>query len=134
MRKKVTTIVVAMVMMFIMSISAYASEGVLISIPANQVWTSGIALTRVGTFNYVTVSLDSVYPLEGKDDFHRIQARLTNSIGHVVSESGSVLLTEGAGSVQIDFKPGFGNTNPVYLQFRGNSNEAAKAVVNYDAH
>lgn len=54
--------------------------------------------------------------------------------GYVVSADSYVVIEEGTGNYNINLKDGFANTNPVNLQFRGNTNAGAMATVSYYAN
>lgn len=133
MKKKITTIIVIMAMFYMMSISAFAAKSTF-SIPANQVWANAVLITRSCSVDYVTVSLSSVYPLKGADNFHKIQVRLTDDWGTVISESEYVVLEEGKGDKKIKILTEYLNLDTVCLQIRGNSNAAAGAVIVYDGN
>jgi len=133
MKKKITTIIITFAMFCVMSLSAFAAKSKFY-IPANQVWTNAVAVTRTGSVNYVTVSLASVYPLEGTDNFHKIQARLVDYYGNVISDPGCVVLEEGKGDKQINLLNIHLSLCTVYLQFRGNSKAAAEAVIEYNGN
>lgn len=103
-----------------------------ISLPKNQVWTGKYSVTRSGNVSYVFASLDSVYPASGTDNYEKIQARIVNGQGTMILRDGSyATLKEGTGYQKLYIKDGYLNEKTVYLQFRGNSNDAAEAVVNY---
>ena len=126
---------VVIAMFCMMSISAIAATNITIELPENQVWTAGIPLTRSGAYNYVTVNVGSVYPKNSpNDNYKKLQARLTNNNGYVVSADNYVVIEEGTGNKNINLKDGFANTNPVNLQFRGNSSAGAMATVSYYAN
>lgn len=72
-----------------------------ILLPKNQVWTQSYSENRTGNYSYVQVGCDSVYPLNGD------------------------------ALSSIDIKEGYLKTTKVRFQFRGNSKEAANAVVDY---
>lgn len=84
-----------MVVILMMNISALAASGVLIDIPKNQIWTSSYEVTRTGSFSFVYVACDSVYPVSGVDTFKKIQARITSSTGKLMMDSEFKTLTEG---------------------------------------
>lgn len=130
MKKSVITVIVVLAMFCMMSMSAHAVEA-LYSIPANQEWTGGIPIARSGEYNYITVSLASVYPLKGFDNFKKVQARLVNYERDLVSASESVVLEEGKGDTKIYIDDVYAHINLVYLELRGNSKAAAEAVINY---
>ncbi len=133
MKKNIITGIVVLAMFYMMSMSAHAVQA-LYSIPANQVWTGGIPIARSGEVNYVTVSLTSVYPLKGIDTFKKVQARLVNYAGDLVSASESVVLEEGKGDKNIYLDDDYAYFTLVYLELRGNSNAAAEAVINYNGN
>ncbi len=66
-KKRIITVIVSVAMFCMMAMTAFADTGVHISLPKDQVWTSGQAVSRTGNYSYVSVSLDSVYPTSGSD-------------------------------------------------------------------
>ncbi len=130
-KKRIITIIVAMAMLCMMSMTAFADTNVHISLPKDQVWTSSYAVSRTGKYSYVSASLDSVYPISGSDYFTKIQARLVNSVGLLIMTSTYEVLKEGDGYQQLQIKEGYLASKTVYIQFRGNTSSAAEAIVNY---
>ena len=59
-KKRITTIIVAIAMLCMMSMTAFADTDVHISLPKNQEWTSKQSVSRTGNYSYVSASLDSV--------------------------------------------------------------------------
>lgn len=132
-RKRITIIIVAMLMFCMMSMSALAAINVHISLPKDQVWTDSLDVSRTAGFSYVKASCDSVYPTSGSDNFTKIQVRIVNSSGALIMTSNYEVLKEGDGYKMLYIKEGYLANKTVYLQFRGNSSAAAEAVVNYFA-
>lgn len=134
-KKGIISVALVMVMFCMMSITVHAQSSVPVSLPENQVWTSGIAVSRgPANFSYVAVSLDSVYPLSGSDHFTKIQARLVDASGNVILKDAEyVVLTEGTGFAKLYIQEGYLSLKTVYLQFRGNKSDAANAVVSFYA-
>lgn len=130
-KQRITTIIVAMAMFCMMSMSALAATDVVISLPKDQAWTESKSVSRSGAYSYVWASLDSVYPTGGSDNFSKIQARVVNFKGVLIMTSSYKVLNEGDGYQELYIKEGYLANKTVYIQFRGNSNEAAEAVVNY---
>ena len=118
-----------MAMFCMMSMSALAST--MISLPENQVWTSKAAISRTGSFSFVYAKCESVYPSSGSDNFTKIQTRLVNSSGKLIMKKDYETLTEGKASSLLYIKEGYLADKTVYIQFRGNTNAAAEAVVDY---
>lgn len=118
-------------MFCMMAMTAFADTGVHISLPKDQVWTSGQAVSRTGNYSYVSVSLDSVYPTSGSDYFTKIQAKLVNRIGVLIMTSNYVILKEGDGYQNLHIQEGYLASKLVYIKFRGNTDAAAEAIVNY---
>lgn len=131
-KKRIITIITVMAMFGMMTMSTLAATDVVIFLPENQVWTSSEPVSRSGAFSHVWVSCDSVYPLSGADNFSRIQTRLVNSSDTLIMEDNFVILQEGSGYRHIDILEGYLDLETVYIQFRGNTDLPAKAVVNYD--
>lgn len=137
-KKTIITLIVLLAIFFMMSMTVLADEylNVRISLAANQVWTGGYSVTRSGRYSYVSAGLDTVFPSEGNDNFERIQVRVTQfRYGFdALNEEGVVTLKEGSGYQNLTIKEGYLNCTTVYFQFRGNSNKAAEAIVNYKSN
>ena len=130
-KKKITTVIVAMAMFCMMSISALAATNVVVSLPKDQAWTTKKDVTRTGNYSYIEASCDSVYPTSGNDNFSKIQSRVVNSSGTLIMKKDYVVLNEGEGYEELPIKDGYLSLKTVYIQFRGNTSSAAEAVVNY---
>lgn len=131
-KKRLTTVFVVMAMFCMMSMSVLAATNVVISLPKDQAWTTKRSMTRTGNYSYVQASCDSVYPTDGSTDlFSKIQARIINSSGTLIMTKDYVSLKEGDGYQDLNIKEGYLADKTVYIQFRGNTNSAAEAVVNY---
>lgn len=132
MKKGIATIVAAMAMFCMMSMSVLADMDVVISLPENQVWTSGASIQRTGNYSYVWAGCDSVYPKSGTDNFSKIQARIVDSSGVLImSKDYEVLSEESPIDTRLFIKEGYLNNRIVYIQFRGNTNKPAEAIVDY---
>lgn len=133
-KKRIATIIVAIAMFCMMSMSALAASNVFVSLPANQVWTDSAAVTRLSSnYSYIQASCDSVYPKNGgSDNFTKIQTRLVSSEDTLILKDDEEYntLTEGKGYKKVYIKDGYID-KPTYIQFRGNTNAEAEAVVNY---
>lgn len=111
-----------------------ASYNQVISLPANQAWTTAGSDDRSGAYSYVKVRNHSVYPASGNDSFSKIQCKITTSSGTLLCNDSYYKLDEGdSGYTQIDIREGYLNTETVYFKFRGNTDKSAKAVVSYYA-
>lgn len=130
-KKNILTIIVAIAMFCMMSMSALADSDVHISLPENKVWTSSLAISRTGMFSYVWAGCDAVYPSSGSDHYTKIQTRLVNSSGTLIMTKDYETLTEGDVVTPLYIKEGYLSYNTVYIQFRGNTNAAAEAIVEY---
>lgn len=131
-KKKIITLIVAMAMFCMMSMSALADVDVVVSLPKDQVWTSGYSVSRKAEDSSVYACCQSVYPTNGAiDTYKRIQARVVNSSGTLIMTTNKVVLEEGGGYQLLDIKDIYSHLETVYIQFRGNSNAAAEAVVAY---
>lgn len=131
--KNMLAIIISCVMACMSGMYVKAVSNEEISLKANQVWTEKRGVERSGQFMHVWAGLKTVYPITGKDNFEKIQTRVVNATGTNIMDGDvtSVILTEGTGDQKIILKEGFLNLKRVYFQFRGNSKEAAEAVVNY---
>lgn len=114
-------------------ISARDFTSVRVDLAPNQVWSSKYTVERSCQYSYVFAALKSVYPTSGTDNFTKIQARLVSNSGISITDnnSGYVVLKEGAGDQQIFVKNGYLNVPTVYIQFRGNTDARAIALVEY---
>ena len=103
-----------------MSTSALAVRELLI-IPAGQVWINRDT-TRSGNYSTVTSRVYAVYPPGGgTDNFSRIQVRVTNRSGVVISEGSYYTLNENnADFTSLSLKEGYLATTNITFQFRGN--------------
>ncbi|MCM1091392.1 MAG: hypothetical protein NC092_08200 [Butyrivibrio sp.] len=134
MKRGITTLIVTMAMFCMMSMSALAAGAGLkeqIHLSANQVWTGSYSISRTGDYSYVYARCNSVYPPSGTDNFTKIQARLVNSSGTLIMTATYVVLNESEGYKKLYIADGYLNENPVYIQFRGNTKDAAEAIVSY---
>lgn len=129
-KKKITIIIVAMAMFYMMSMSALAVTTKHIYLGAGQEWTVPYPITRLGDYSCVYVKCDAVYPAYGPDFLTKIQVCLVDSSGAMIMEGNYYTLTEGAGYRAISIKEGYLD-DTVYIQFRGNSSAAADAIVSY---
>lgn len=111
-------------------------EDQLILLDENQLWSDRYdsSDSRDNNYSYCTAACDSVYPVSGKDNFSKIQARATNMYGSVIIDKPYYVLTEGVGDVTMYYNSSLNqNWTTVMFQFRGNSSAAAYAAVDYDA-
>ena len=131
-KKRIITIITTMAMFCMMTMSTLAATDVVIFLPENQVWTSSEPVSRSGSYSYVWASCDSVYPLNGADNFSRIQTRLVDSSDTLIMIDNFVALQEGSGYQRLEIQEGYLDLETVYIQFRGNIKLPAKAVVNYE--
>lgn len=129
--KKFLTGLMVFVMMAMSFIPAFAQNHQTIRLPKNKVWMTAGDTSRSGNYSYVRASCDSVYPIQGNDTFQRIQVRVKDTKGHVISVEPYTVLKEGAGQKNVTLKEGYLAARTVKFQFRGNSDAEAYAVVNY---
>lgn len=134
-KKRSMVCTVLLLAMFVaMCIPAMAASNQVISLPANQVWTTAGSDARSGAYSYVNVRNHSVYPASGNDSFSVIQCKITTSSGTLLCNDSYYRLDEGdSGYTRIDIREGYLNTETVYFKFRGNTDKSAKAVVSYYA-
>lgn len=131
-KRRIITIIVALSMFCMMSMSALADGwNVHIYLPENQEWTSGGSILRSGKYSYVMACCDSVYPTIGTDNYTKIQARLVDSSGERIMLDDCVILKEGSGYKHLYIMEGYQNLGTIYIQFRGNTNAGAEAVVSF---
>ena len=131
MKKRILGSVITVLAIAAMSVTSMAATNKHIYLAQNQAWTSKYSESRSTNFSYAQAALESVYPTSGVDNFSKIQTRLVNSAGTQISQKAYVVLTEGDGYKNISIKEGYLSLSTIYFQFRGNSNKAAEAVVNY---
>lgn len=132
MKKKIITCITIIALVAINNIAVFAAANQQISLPANQVWTAKYTEGRSRRYSYVLTCCDAVYPISGTDNFSRIQVRVLNGSGTVISEQSYTVIQEGAPTSKIPLKEGYLSALSIDFQFRGNSASAAKAVVDYD--
>lgn len=130
MKRKFFSLLATLLVMFtVLGTQAFAARE-RIYLPANQVWVIRNA-TRSTRYSYASATNHAVYPVKGEDTFTRIQARLTNTSGTVISLASPVTLYEGAGSTNIYIREGYLNLTNIRFNFRGNSTAAAYTDVTY---
>lgn len=135
-KKGIITAIVAMAMFCMTSISAFAAttsvENKLIYLPENQKWSNNDTMSRSGCNNFVSASLSSVYPESGNDSYTRIQVRILSPSGYDIMDGVDyVVLHEGQGYQPITIRNGWLFLENVRIQFRGNKNDDAYAIVSY---
>ena len=133
-RKKIFVSAFLIMMLLTNGIVGLASSGeVSIYIYPYQTWTSQSDNTdsRSGAYSNVYVRNHAVRPTSGIDTFSKIQTRVTNGYGTVISDI--YTLDESAlSSTSITIKEGYLNSDMVGFQFRGNTTKEAYAIVSYD--
>ena len=129
-KKHRISILVALGMIMITCMPVFATSRT-IELPSNQVWTAKFSEPRTGRYSQVAAECDSVYPLSGSDNFTRIQCRVVNQSGTVITGNDYYRLTEGMPSTYITIEEGYLNLSVVYFQFRGNTPSPAYTVVSY---
>lgn len=132
-KKHLASVICALVLAFTMCVPALAFGYGVVRLGANQAWTSGYEDTRSGDKDYASAECESVYPSSGIDLFSKIQCRIRNDWMNIMSVEEYVVLTEGEGHTTIALKEGYLERLNINFQFRGNSNAAASAAVQYDA-
>lgn len=132
MKRSIITLVVALFLVTVTCIPAFAVSGEYVPIPANQVWTKGYGDSHDANYNDAGALCSSVYPYSGVDLFSSIQCRLHDTMDNVISTKDYVVLKEGNGKfTQIEIKDGFIAVPTVYFKFRGNTSSQAQAIVSY---
>lgn len=134
MKKRMVTAIVAIAILCMMPVTAFANSNVHIFLAKNQAWTPNFSVQRTTNFSYISVSLNSVYPSQGTDKYEKIQARIVDNAGTLIINSSYEVLTEGSGLKKLSIKEGYLSNEIVYLQFRGNTKEPAEAIVDYYGH
>ena len=129
-KKRIVTTIISIAMFCMVSVNAFAATDVHIYLLENQIWGSNKLVSRTGNYSYVSVKLISVFPSSGYDFYEKIQARLLSTTGTPIS-NGEVTLQEGKGYKPIYIAEGYLTVKKLYIQFRGNKNEAAEAFVSY---
>lgn len=119
------------VMLVALAVPALATTKVL-SLPSGQAWVSTPLETRTGSYSYVYAQNESVYPYSGQDQYELIHCRILNSSGTRISvDSYEVLDETKAGYSEIELRQGYLHYTSIEFEFRGNSTNAARAVVTY---
>ena len=125
--------VLVMTFMLIASFAPMANAVITtIAIPANQVWTSGYGAPRSLEYSYAGARCIAVYPLQGIDNFRKIQCALFTRNSVNIGFASYYVLTEGATVyTPVKIKEGYLDETVTLFKFRGNSNSAAEARVDY---
>lgn len=133
MKKKIIISFILTLMIVLNGMSTFAAvSNKSITIQADQVWSISLSDKRSTNYSHVSAGCDTVYPFSGSDNFSKIQTRVVNSSGTVISTQSYTVLQEGSGMKNISLKEGYLGLSTVYFQFRGNSSSSAKAIVDYD--
>ncbi len=133
MRRKILTALMAVVMMATSVMPAFAQTHQKIRLPKNQVWMYAGDISRTGSYSYVVASCEAVYPIKGADTFKKVQVRVKDTKGHVITAREKTVLTEGKKETKLKLREGYYAAKIVKFQFRGNTKKEAYAIVNYNA-
>lgn len=117
-------------MVFVMGMPSFAAYKQSISLPENQVWKTAGSVSRSGNYSTVGARCHSVYPESGTDNYTTIQCRALNSSGVAIT-SVTKLHETAADYTLISIKEGYLSATSVTFQFRGNTSNAASAIVSY---
>lgn len=130
--KKLITPAIALAMVIVMALPAFAASKKKISLPQNQVWVTAGTEARENCDN-PSARCHSVVPVDALVDlFSKIQCRVLNNAGVSIGKNEVTTLTEGAKDyTEIQLKSAYHGVNSVTFQFRGNSSAAADATVSY---
>lgn len=119
------------VMLVALAVPAFATTRVL-SLPSGQAWASTPLETRSGSYSYVLAQNESVYPNAGQDQYELIHCRILNSSGtRICTKEYEVLDETNSGLSRIELRQGYLHYTSIEFEFRGNSANAARAVVTY---
>lgn len=129
--KKLITPAIALAMMIVMVLPAFAASEQQIRLPQNQVWVTAGTEAREHCDD-PSACCHSVIPLNSPIDFFtKIQCRIINSAGKTISLKDVITLTQGNTLQRIELKSAYHGVNSVTFQFRGNTTAAAYATVSY---
>lgn len=134
MRKQVTRVFLVVFAMLLVTASPAFAYRKTLSLAKNQVWTS-VSDTRTGKYSYVETRCYAVYPTSGgTDTYSKVRVRVTSSGGTLLCAKNYYTLSETATSnKKIQLKDGYLNNTSIKFQFCGNTTNAVKADVWYDA-
>ncbi len=129
--KKLITPAIALAMVIVMALPAFAASKQNIRLPQNQVWVTAGTEAREYC-DPPSACCHSVVPIDALVDlFSKIQCRVLNNTGVSIGKNEVTTLTEGRGYQKIELKAAYHGVNSVTFQFRGNSSAAADATVSY---
>lgn len=130
--KKLITPAIALAMVIVMALPAFAASKQKIRLPQNQVWVTAGTEAREYCDD-PSARCHSVVPVDALVDlFSKIQCRVLSSTGESMGVNAVTTLTEGAKDYTgIRLKSAYHGVNSVTFQFRGNSSAAADATVSY---
>ena len=130
--KKYLSVMGASMLMLSVSMSVFAADSEIISIPADMKWGTKYSASHNTGYSYVRARCHSVYPVSGVDNFSTIRCRIVNNSGTIISKESYVKLSEGSSDfTKINLKDGYINLSTVNFQFCGNTKASAQAVVSY---
>lgn len=116
------------------AMAAYNVEKQVIHLPPNRLWMAVGMVLHKPTNQGALARCENVYPDDGSSDTMRhIYARITESIGTVISEDPQVRLNETfSGYTRIRIKEAYANVvSGIHFHFRGDTVKSAYAVVSY---
>jgi hypothetical protein len=135
---KMWTMLIALVMVAMMCLSAYAAtvENVVVWVGGKGDWQESHAVARIPNSQPAGANCSSVYPEWGPDFFGQINCRVVDRTGQRISTASFVPLNETwTGFSQVDLMQGHLNDTTIYFQFCGNDvNLTAYAVVSYQGN
>lgn len=127
-------IAVLLVMMFSLNTFASSGQNLTVQVGKDSVFVNGVSkASRSGDYNYVYVNIQSVYPLEGKDNFTKCKVRIYKCDWTGAAFSNIYTLTEGNGNQIISLYNGGLSCLKFDIRFAGNDPEyGAKIQFSYD--
>lgn len=137
MKKKFMSILgVPLLLVMMFSLNSFASSGqnLTVQVGTGSTFVTGVSnASRTGNYNYVYVNIESVYPVEGKDNFTKCKVRIYKGDWTGAAFSNEYTLTEGYGNQTISLYNGGLSCLKFNIKFAGNDPEyGAKIHFSYD--
>ena len=131
--RTIFTVFILIVILAITIIPAFAdANNQVIYLQQNQQWTDPFQAYHNINYYRCGARCHSVYPVSGVDQFKKIQCKVTNISGTIITFISHYILDEEATTfTSFILKDGYLGTNDIYFYFRGNAAPSAYAVVSY---
>lgn len=137
MKKKFMSILgvsLLLVMMFSLNSLASSGQNLTVQVGTGSTFVTGVSnASRTGNYNYIYVNIQSVYPLQGTDNFTKCKVRVYKRDWTGAAFSNEYTLTEGYGNQTISLYNGGLSCLQFDIRFAGNNPDyGAKILFNYD--